>query len=75
MLDSVRPGVYSQALAVSARASYVVLLTELLGERGAHDVAARVGRGGEVSLSRLSSRRGDSCIQIVRARSSGWRAA
>lgn len=35
----------------------VVLLTELLGERGAHDSAADTGRGREVRLARLSSGR------------------
>jgi len=37
--------------------AYVVLLTELLGERGAHDGAADAGRGREVRLARLSSGR------------------
>ena len=41
--------------------SYVVLLTELLGERGAHDSAADAGRGREVRLARLSSGRRQSC--------------
>ena len=41
--------------------SYVVLLTELLGERGAHDSAADTGRGREVRLARLSSGRRQSC--------------
>jgi hypothetical protein len=45
---------------VSGRA-YVVLLTELLGERGAHDSAADTGRGREVRLARLSSGRRQSC--------------
>lgn len=35
-------------------ATYVVLLTELLRQRGAHDVAADAGRGREVSLPRLA---------------------
>lgn len=41
--------------------AYVVLLTELLGERGAHDGAADAGRGREVRLARLSSGRRQSC--------------
>ena len=44
--------------------SYVVLLTELLGERGAHDSAADAGRGREVRLARLSPGGGQSCTRI-----------
>jgi hypothetical protein len=39
--------------------AYVVLLTQLLAQRGAHDVAANAGGGVEVSLSRLASGGGD----------------
>lgn len=35
--------------------TYVVLLTELLGERGAHDVATNAGRSAEVRLARLAA--------------------
>ena len=35
-------------------ATYVVLLTELLGERGAHDSAANTGWSGEVCLAGLA---------------------
>ena len=45
---------------LSGRA-YVVLLTELLGERGAHDSAADAGGGREVRLARLSSGGRQSC--------------
>ena len=38
----------------TAGLAYVVLLTELLGQRSAHDVAADAGRGREVSLPRLA---------------------
>lgn len=42
---------------IGSGGAYVVLLTELLGERGAHDSAADTGRGREVRLARLSSGR------------------
>ena len=46
--------------------TYVVLLTELLGEGSAHDDTALAGGGTEVSLSRLSSRAGDTyCEDLV----------
>lgn len=41
--------------------TYIVLLTELLGERGAHDVAADTGGGLEVCLAGLAPRRVDCC--------------
>lgn len=37
-------------------AAYVVLLTELLAEGGAHDVAANARRSAEVRLARLAPR-------------------
>lgn len=42
--------------------AYVVLLTQFLAQRGAHDVAADARGGAEVSLSRLASRAGDAFI-------------
>jgi hypothetical protein len=36
-----------------------VLFTELLGQRGAHDLTANIGGGGKVSLSALTARRTD----------------
>jgi hypothetical protein len=47
------------------RLAYVVLLTQFLAERGAHDVAADARRGTEVRLSRLASRAGDAYIITV----------
>jgi hypothetical protein len=44
-------------------ATYVVLLTELLGERSAHDVAANAGRRLEVGLARLASRGRNLCTK------------
>lgn len=41
--------------------TYVVLLTELLGERGAHDSAADTGWGREVLLAGLSAGRVEGC--------------
>ena len=41
--------------------THVVLLTELLGEGGAHDVAANAGGGLEVGLARLASRGCEVC--------------
>ena len=47
--------------------SYVVLLTELLGKRSAHDGAAHAGRSRKVRLARLSPGGGKSCSgQLVR---------
>lgn len=43
--------------------SYVVLLTELLAERGAHDGAAHAGRSTEVRLARLSPGGGEGCCK------------
>jgi hypothetical protein len=43
------------------RPAYVVLLTELLAQRCAHDVAADARRGAEVSLPRLASGAVESC--------------
>lgn len=42
--------------AFQTRNTYVVLLTKLLGEGSAHDVAANAGGGLEVGLARLASR-------------------
>ena len=39
--------------------TYIVLLTELLAQRGAHDDAALAGGSAEVRLARLPARRGD----------------
>lgn len=44
--------------------SYVVLLTELLGERCAHDGAADAGRSRKVRLARLSPGGGKGCVSI-----------
>lgn len=46
--------------------TYVVLLTELLGERGRHDVAADRRGSTEVSLSRLASGAGDTGCSVLR---------
>lgn len=45
--------------------AYVVLLTELLAERGAHDLAADARRRAEVRLARLASRRMEGCGHFV----------
>jgi hypothetical protein len=42
-------------------ASYVVLLAQLLGEGGAHDVAASGRAGAEVGFARLAPRGGEAC--------------
>lgn len=40
--------------------AYIVLLTEFLAQRSAHDDTALAGGSAEVRLARLSARRGDS---------------
>jgi len=42
----------------------IVFLTEFLGKRRAHNRAAHAGRGTEVRLARLSSRRGEAGIDL-----------
>jgi len=46
-------------------AAYVVLLTELLAERGTHDSATDAGRGIEVRLARLAPRRVQGCCNLL----------
>jgi len=46
-------------------AADVVLLTELLGQRSAHDVAADAGRGREVSLPRLAPGGGNAGSRVL----------
>ena len=48
---------------------YAVLLTELLGEGGAHQDPPDVGGGGEVALALLATGRGDVLVQLH----GGWR--
>ena len=43
---------------------HLVLLTELLGEGGAHNLVANVRRGGEVRLAGLTPGRGNVCNTI-----------
>jgi hypothetical protein len=47
--------VYRSLETKCAAKTYVVLLTELLGERGAHDGAANAGWRAEVRLARLAA--------------------
>jgi hypothetical protein len=45
--------------------TYVVLLTELLAEGGAHDVATDAGRRAEVGLARLAPRGRNVCSKLL----------
>lgn len=45
--------------------THVVLLTELLAERGAHDVATNAGGGLEVRLARLAAGGVEGCIMTI----------
>lgn len=58
----VREKVSLMKLKIAEVKTYVVLLAELLGERGAHDDTTGAGGGTEMSRARLAAGGGDVCF-------------